>query len=55
MPLTHILTSIASTGYEGMYDVEIFGECQEQDREMVAKTSADTAHKALMKAATRRR
>lgn len=53
MPLTHILTSIASTGYEGMYDVEIFGECQEQDREKVAKTSADTARKALMKAATR--
>jgi len=55
MPLTHMLASIASTGFEGMYDVEIFGDCQEQDRATVATTCFETGTKALTKGACHRR
>ena len=54
MPLTHMLSTIRHIGYEGHYDVEIFGECQEQDPDKVAATAYGTACKALHRAAVRR-
>jgi sugar phosphate isomerase/epimerase len=55
MPLTHILSTIRSIGYDGFYDVEIFGECQEQDPKEVAAEALSSARKALQRAALRRR
>jgi len=55
MPLTHILASIAATGFDGFYDVEIFGDCQAEDPVNVARRCADSAQKALSKASSRRR
>ena len=55
MPLTHILSTILGTGYEGVFDVEIFGECQLLNPVEVARASFQSAGGAIERANAHRK
>jgi len=47
MPLTHIISTIIRRGYQGLFSVEVMGECQRRDCLETAEEAFRCARKLL--------